>query len=178
MASKASLRPLLSAATSSARRPARSPLSPATAAAASPPSTTAHARPYSSPAQVQDPKFPPNPVDVPRWKQTPRAMTAPVRLRPVKPDNMWTVNEDPKLLDAAYTAMLGKSGHTFLSEEIKWLAVTHKSFDHGRRGFNDRLAYLGMREWIFQVAAELQMLTFYFCLQENASWSFNRRWRC
>jgi large subunit ribosomal protein L15 len=32
-----------------------------------------------------------------------------------------------------------------LDEEAKWLAVTHKSFDHGRRGFNDRLAYLGMR---------------------------------
>ena len=30
-----------------------------------------------------------------------------------------------------------------LEEEIKWLAVTHKSFDHGRRGFNDRLAFLG-----------------------------------
>ena len=30
-----------------------------------------------------------------------------------------------------------------LSEETKWLAVTHKSFDHGRRGFNDRLAFLG-----------------------------------
>lgn len=27
----------------------------------------------------------------------------------------------------------------------KWLALTHKSFDHGRRGFNDRLAYLGKR---------------------------------
>lgn len=30
-----------------------------------------------------------------------------------------------------------------LSDETKWLAVTHKSFDHGRRGFNDRLAFLG-----------------------------------
>lgn len=28
---------------------------------------------------------------------------------------------------------------------FKWLALTHKSFDHGRRGFNDRLAYLGKR---------------------------------
>lgn len=33
-----------------------------------------------------------------------------------------------------------------LSDEVKWLAVTHKSFDHGRRGFNDRLAYIGMWE--------------------------------
>ena len=30
-----------------------------------------------------------------------------------------------------------------LTEEVKWLAVTHKSFDHGKRGYNDRLAYLG-----------------------------------
>lgn len=27
----------------------------------------------------------------------------------------------------------------------QWLALTHKSHDHGRRGFNDRLAYLGKR---------------------------------
>ena len=31
-----------------------------------------------------------------------------------------------------------------LTEEVKWLAVTHKSFDHGKRGYNDRLAFLGM----------------------------------
>ena len=28
---------------------------------------------------------------------------------------------------------------------LQWLAVTHKSFDHARRGFNDRLAFLGKR---------------------------------
>lgn len=32
-----------------------------------------------------------------------------------------------------------------MPEEIKWLAVTHKSFDHARRGFNDKLAFLGKR---------------------------------
>lgn len=41
--------------------------------------------------------------------------------------------------------MLGPNGDKVLSDEVKWLAVTHKSFDHGRRGFNDRLAYLGRR---------------------------------
>lgn len=30
-----------------------------------------------------------------------------------------------------------------LSEETKWLAVTHKSFEQGARGFNDRLAFFG-----------------------------------
>ena len=42
-----------------------------------------------------------------------------------------------------YIRLLGRDGHKLLSEETKWLAVTHKSFDHGRRGFNDRLAFLG-----------------------------------
>lgn len=31
-----------------------------------------------------------------------------------------------------------------LTDEVKWLAITHKSFDHGKRGYNDRLAFLGM----------------------------------
>jgi large subunit ribosomal protein L15 len=56
---------------------------------------------------------------------------------------MFKVNEDPKRVDDAYKRMLGADGDKMLSEEVKWLAVTHKSFDHGRRGFNDRLAYLG-----------------------------------
>jgi hypothetical protein len=54
------------------------------------------------------------------------------------------VNEDPKRLDDAYIKMLGAGGDKMLGDEVKWLAVTHKSFDHGRRGFNDRLAYMGM----------------------------------
>lgn len=41
--------------------------------------------------------------------------------------------------------MLGPGGDKVLSDEVKWLAVTHKSFDHGRRGHNDRLAFLGRR---------------------------------
>ena len=56
----------------------------------------------------------------------------------------WECNEDPKLLDAMYAKLLGRGGENALSEEVKWLAVTHKSFDQGRRGFNDRLAFLGM----------------------------------
>ena len=56
----------------------------------------------------------------------------------------WEVNNDPKKLDAALTKFLGRDGDRLLPEELKWLAVTHKSFDQGRRGFNDRLAFLGM----------------------------------
>lgn len=32
-----------------------------------------------------------------------------------------------------------------LTGEKQWLAITHKSFDHARQGFNDRLAFLGKR---------------------------------
>jgi hypothetical protein len=42
-----------------------------------------------------------------------------------------------------YLSFLGQNGDKLLSEETKWLAVTSKSFDHGRRGFNDRLAFFG-----------------------------------
>ncbi len=56
---------------------------------------------------------------------------------------VWRCNEDPKLLDAMYNRLLGPNGENMLPDEIKWLAVTHKSFDQGRRGFNSRLAYYG-----------------------------------
>jgi hypothetical protein len=69
---------------------------------------------------------------------------APFRVRPLPKGGPFKVNEDPKRLDDAYIRMLGPGGDKVLGEEVKWLAVTHKSFDHGRRGFNDRLAYLGM----------------------------------
>lgn len=78
-------------------------------------------------------------------------MKAPVRTRPY-PINYkeFEVNEDPEKLDAMYTQFLGKNGSKMLADETKWLAVTHKSFDHGRRGFNDRLSFLGKFETILQ----------------------------
>jgi hypothetical protein len=42
-----------------------------------------------------------------------------------------------------YNRLLGRDGEKMLPDEIKWLAVTHKSFDYGRRGFNTKLAYFG-----------------------------------
>ena len=80
----------------------------------------------------------------PRWDTTPPRMMAPVRSKPPVLDNDFVVNRDPQKLDMVYNRVLGRDGDKMLSEEVKWLAVTHKSFDHGRRGFNDRLAYLGM----------------------------------
>jgi large subunit ribosomal protein L15 len=79
-----------------------------------------------------------------RWSHTPPGMRAPIRAHPEEPSYQnLKINEDPKKLDAMYIRFLGRDGPKMLSEETKWLAVTHKSFDHGRRGFNDRLAFLG-----------------------------------
>jgi large subunit ribosomal protein L15 len=79
----------------------------------------------------------------PRWQHTPRDMVAPVRLKTYKPENDYRVNEDPKRLDQVYEQVLGHGGRKLLTEDVKWLAVTHKSFDQGRRGYNDRLAFFG-----------------------------------
>ncbi|KIX07456.1 uncharacterized protein Z518_02109 [Rhinocladiella mackenziei CBS 650.93] len=73
-----------------------------------------------------------------RWATTPTSMKTPVRTRPERPT--LKINTDQRKLDHAYMNFSGRDGHKLLSEETKWLAVTSKSFDHGRRGFNDRLA--------------------------------------
>lgn len=82
---------------------------------------------------------------LPRWSQTPPGMAAPIQMDTARnPQNkIWSVNNDPLVLDAMYERFLGKGGSKLLPEELKWLAITHKSFDQGRRGFNDRLALLG-----------------------------------
>ncbi|RDA91775.1 hypothetical protein CP533_2843 [Ophiocordyceps camponoti-saundersi (nom. inval.)] len=81
----------------------------------------------------------------PRWSETPERMKAPMQMDFAKdPRNkIWVVNSDPARLDAMYNRLLGPGGSKMLPEELKWLAVTHKSFDYGRRGFNDRLALMG-----------------------------------
>ena len=85
-----------------------------------------------------------DPESPPRWSRTPPAMKAPLRSRPAKMDvKPLAINADPRKLDDVYINFLGRGGDKMLSEETKWLAVTNKSFDHGRRGFNDRLAFFG-----------------------------------
>lgn len=69
--------------------------------------------------------------------------------------SLWHVNEDPKKLDDALDTFLGRDGHRLLPEELKWLAVTHKSFDQGRRGFNDRLAFLGRQICILEATKSI-----------------------
>lgn len=83
-------------------------------------------------------------VEKPRWSYTPPGAKAPVSLAAIDSKRPhYHVNDDPEVLDKFYISLLGNGGDKVLSEEIKWLAVTHKSFDQGRRGFNDRLALLG-----------------------------------
>ncbi|WQF79174.1 Putative large ribosomal subunit protein mL57 [Colletotrichum destructivum] len=88
----------------------------------------------------------------PRWSYTPEAMKAPfsphITKNPAR--SVWSVNTDPKKLDEMYIKFLGRDGDKMLPEEVKWLAVTHKSFDQGRRGFNDKLAYLGRQAVVLE----------------------------
>ena len=87
----------------------------------------------------------------PRWMRTPSAMKQPYSPRQPNSNNDWQVNEDPIKLERTIARMLGTDRGSesvlgngqILDEEVQWLAVTHKSFDQGRRGFNDRLAFLG-----------------------------------
>jgi large subunit ribosomal protein L15 len=81
----------------------------------------------------------------PRYSYTPERMKAPFSLKSLKPHNEWKVNSDPQILEEVYVRVLGEEGARLLTAEVKFLAVTHKSFDQGRRGFNDRLAFLGKR---------------------------------
>ena len=89
-------------------------------------------------------EYDPAPESVPKWRATPSRMVAPVRVRPepYHPDE-FKINTSSQILDEVYINLLGNGGEEVLTEEVKWLAVTHKSFDHGRRGYNDRLAFLG-----------------------------------
>ncbi|AEO62190.1 uncharacterized protein THITE_2106075 [Thermothielavioides terrestris NRRL 8126] len=82
----------------------------------------------------------------PRWSYTPERMKGPgFSINIVKDPRrtVWHNNDDPAKLDAMYNRLLGPKGDRMLPDEIKWLAITHKSFDQGRRGFNTRLAYFG-----------------------------------
>jgi large subunit ribosomal protein L15 len=97
--------------------------------------STSSSSPYSSEMEVTRPP--------PRWSYTPPATKAPVGMNIRDPSGRYSVNKDPRKLNEMYIRMLGVGGEEWLSDETKWLAVTHKSFDHGRRGFNERLSFLG-----------------------------------
>ncbi|GJN74956.1 hypothetical protein PLIIFM63780_008876 [Purpureocillium lilacinum] len=93
----------------------------------------------------------------PRWSQTPAGMKAPVQMDFARSarNKAWTVNSSPERLDEMYERLLGPGGSKMLPEELKWLAVTHKSFDQGRRGFNDRLALMGRLTLIMEATKDI-----------------------
>lgn len=59
------------------------------------------------------------------------------------------MNDNPEKLDAMYNRLVGPGGANLLPENIKWQAVTHRSFDHGMQPFNDKLAFMG-RNFCFE----------------------------
>lgn len=123
------------------------------------------ARPISSSAKQRAPSHAEAP-GLPRWQQTPPKATMPVRFRPRR-QGEFEVNNDPGKLDKALASFFSDQRSPIpLSEEVKWLAVTHKSFDHGRRGFNDRLAFLGIARHVCFRSACAFMLS-RFILQGN-----------
>ncbi|KAF3771312.1 hypothetical protein M406DRAFT_18979, partial [Cryphonectria parasitica EP155] len=83
----------------------------------------------------------------PRWSYTPERLKGRhgFSLNPIRDPRraIWHVNNDPAKLDDFYERFLGRNGSKMLPEELRWLAITHKSFDYGRRGFNTRLAFFG-----------------------------------
>ncbi|KAN0099483.1 Ribonuclease-III-like domain containing protein [Hyaloscypha variabilis] len=102
-------------------------------------------RQFSASSSSSDVQYENDKPQRPRWSQTPEQMKAPYRWRIKNPAAEWKCNDDPAVLDNFYNNFLGRGGDQMLTEEVKWLAITHKSFDQGRRGFNDRLAFLGRR---------------------------------
>ncbi|KAF2179877.1 hypothetical protein K469DRAFT_594156 [Zopfia rhizophila CBS 207.26] len=166
MTSKRSIRTLISSANSSLRptQPARRTFAPTSA------STSACTFTTSTPPH--NPEYETEAADRPRWQQTPARMITPFRIRPQPKGPVFKVNDDPRRLDEAYMRMLGPNGDKALSEEVKWLAVTHKSFDHGRRGFNDRLAFLGRR--IVSLQTSLALLNSPQCLAPPEMDSYGR----
>ncbi|RYP04119.1 hypothetical protein DL764_004666 [Monosporascus ibericus] len=108
-------------------------------------SVSTPANPFSTSSSFRDVATEIADDDLPRWARTPPRMKATFspHIRKDPSRSRWKVNEDPKKLDEALNRFLGPHGERLLPDELKWLAVTHKSFDQGRRGFNDRLAFLG-----------------------------------
>ena len=72
---------------------------------------------------------------------------APVRHRllPGRAAVEFKVNDDQSVLDDMYTKLFGRGpqGAELLGPELRWQAVTHISFDHGRQPYNNKLAFLG-----------------------------------
>ena len=106
-------------------------------------SRASSSRQISSSSARSVPEYETDKQERPRWSYTPPGLKAPYPVKIKNTDQVWESNNDPVKLDQFYIRFLGPGGDTVLSDEVKWLAITHKSFDQGKRGFNDRLAFLG-----------------------------------
>ncbi|CAK7203883.1 hypothetical protein SEUCBS139899_006633 [Sporothrix eucalyptigena] len=108
-------------------------------------SATTHRRSETTTEPLQETQAATPSEERPRWSYTPVQMKAPFSIQQPKDPrrSIWRVNTDPAKLDRMYEKLLGKELARALPDELKWLAVTHKSFDNGRRGFNTRLAFFG-----------------------------------
>ncbi|KAK3324901.1 ribonuclease-III-like-domain-containing protein [Apodospora peruviana] len=122
------------------------------------------------PAELPEQQPAEPPAERPRWTYTPEKMKGPgFSINIVKDPRrtIWKNNEDPVVVDTMYKRLLGPGGDKMLPDEIKWMAITHKSFDQGRRGFNTRLAYFGRqilalestREIMVSPAAQGELIT-------------------
>ncbi len=110
---------------------------------ANPTSSRRSTRKFSTTSSRREAQYENEPAARPRWSYTPPKMAQPYPVHIKDPEKAWECNSDPAKLDRFYNKFLGRGGDSVLTEEVKWLAITHKSFDQGRRGFNDRLAFMG-----------------------------------
>ncbi|KAI5786491.1 ribonuclease-III-like-domain-containing protein [Peziza echinospora] len=80
---------------------------------------------------------------------------APHRVR--APAQEFKVNDSLEALDNMYERLFGrgKEGVALLPEDLRWQAVTHLSFDHGRQPFNNKLAFMGRRIVFYHVNIHL-----------------------
>lgn len=100
-------------------------------------------RQFSASSSRLEPEYETGREERPKWSYTPEKMKVPFRIRLHDNTKPWECNSDPARLDKFYKNFLGPGGENVLTDEVKWLAVTHKSFEQGARGFNDRLAFFG-----------------------------------
>ena len=97
---------------------------------------------------------------------------APVRHRllPGRAAAEFKVNDDQRVLDDMYTKLFGRGqqGAELLVPELRWQAVTHISFDHGRQPYNNKLAFLGkVAESLPYLWQRMNRLAVYFFFKQE-----------
>ncbi|ODQ54071.1 hypothetical protein SAICODRAFT_70322 [Saitoella complicata NRRL Y-17804] len=70
---------------------------------------------------------------------------------PLRIRQNFDVNDDIEVVQAQIKKLTGET----LPDAVAWQAVTHKSFAHGKEGYNDKLAFMGRRVLKFHLALQL-----------------------